>query len=58
MEVAKPAPDRWRLIASWLGVSVQDLIETAVIAGLTLAVVLNARRERASSRQILEASRT
>ena len=34
MEAAKPAPDRWRLIARWLGVSVatmllaQDLIDT------------------------------
>ena len=26
MEAAKPAPDRWRLIASWLGVSVTTML--------------------------------
>ena len=26
MEVARPAPDRWRLIASWLGVSVTTML--------------------------------
>ena len=26
MEAARPAPDRWRLIASWLGVSVTTML--------------------------------
>ena len=45
LEAAKPAPDRWRLIASWLGVSVttmllaEDLVsqEEASMAELTAA---------------------
>jgi len=45
MEAAKPAPDRWRLIASWLGVSVTTMLlaeqlvsaEEAAMAGIAKA---------------------
>jgi transcriptional regulator with XRE-family HTH domain/anti-sigma regulatory factor (Ser/Thr protein kinase) len=49
MEAAKPAPDRWRLIASWLGVSVTTMLLAEDLVSMEEAAIgelaeLNFRR--------------